>query len=129
MAAEDKPEAKTYQGGCHCGAVRYEVTMPLESVLECNCSHCAKKGFLLAFTGPENFKLVAGDEVDTQTTYKFATKRLNHFFCKTCGVQSYGRGPGRDPATTVCAINVRCLDGVEAASLPVRHHDGKSHAA
>src|SRR2546423_298912 len=34
------------QGGCHCGRVRFRVTADLDRVTECNCSMCAKKGFL-----------------------------------------------------------------------------------
>ena len=37
---------KTYTGGCHCGRVRYEVTTDLATVMECNCSHCSKRGML-----------------------------------------------------------------------------------
>ena len=41
--------AESYEGGCHCGAVRFSCEADLSTVLECNCSHCLKKGFLLAF--------------------------------------------------------------------------------
>ncbi len=34
-------------GGCHCGAVRFEVLAPDEiEARECNCSICAKSGYL-----------------------------------------------------------------------------------
>ncbi len=35
---------QTHQGGCHCGAVRFEVTADIAEVTDCNCSICAKKG-------------------------------------------------------------------------------------
>ncbi len=42
-------ELKTHTGGCACGAVAYEVDTDLEGLMECNCSHCYPKGFVLAF--------------------------------------------------------------------------------
>ncbi len=32
------------QGSCHCGAIRFEVEGTFEEALECNCSHCSRKG-------------------------------------------------------------------------------------
>src|SRR6266571_8929663 len=37
---------RSYEGGCHCGCVRFRVTADLSRVTECNCSICGKKGFL-----------------------------------------------------------------------------------
>jgi len=33
-------------GGCHCGRVRFRVTVDLDNMTYCNCSICSKKGFL-----------------------------------------------------------------------------------
>ncbi len=111
-----------YHGGCHCGAVRYEVEVDLSSVLECNCSHCEKKGLLLAFTPAEHFTLTQGE--DQLTDYQFNKKIIHHLFCKTCGVQSFGRGEKADGAPTV-AVNVRCLDDVDLTSLNRIAFDGR----
>src|SRR5262245_51884510 len=35
-----------YQGSCHCGRVSFEVEGDLGQVMECNCSHCSRKGYL-----------------------------------------------------------------------------------
>ncbi|MGR8935486.1 MAG: GFA family protein [Gammaproteobacteria bacterium] len=47
----------TYTGGCHCGAVRYEVDVP-ENLLvyECNCSICSKSGFLHLIVPAETYR-------------------------------------------------------------------------
>ncbi|GCB81561.1 hypothetical protein scyTo_0021857, partial [Scyliorhinus torazame] len=41
----------THTGGCHCGAVRFEVKAPADlHLLHCNCSVCTKKqikGFIV----------------------------------------------------------------------------------
>ena len=39
---------KTYEGGCHCGRVRFRVTADLSGVADCNCSVCTKKGYFWA---------------------------------------------------------------------------------
>lgn len=116
-------EMQTYTGGCHCGAVRYEVEADLSSVIECNCSHCSKKGFLLSFTPASNFRLLSGQEALTE--YRFNKKQIAHLFCKTCGVQSFAAGAMPD-GSEVRAVNVRCLEGVEPASLKITPVDGRS---
>lgn len=112
-----------YTGGCHCEAVRYEVEVDLSSTMVCNCSHCSKRGFVLAFVPGENFTLIRGG--DNLTEYRFNTKKLEHLFCKTCGVESFARGTDREGKPTVM-VNVRCLDDVDLAELHPTEFDGKS---
>lgn len=114
-----------YEGGCHCGRVRYAVTVALDKVIECNCSHCARRGLLLAFTRPEDFTLAAGE--GELVDYQFNRKVIHHLFCRTCGIESFGRGRTPDGAESV-AINVRCLDGVDLATLNRIPFDGRSHS-
>lgn len=116
-------EARTYTGGCHCGKVRYEVTMPLEGVMSCNCSICSKTGALLAFAPANQFKLLAGE--GELGDYLFNKHVVHHHFCKTCGVRSFARGKGPG-GKEMAAINVRCLEGVDYDALPVKKVDGKS---
>ena len=54
------PDEKNYSGGCHCGQVRYDVTVDLTAVIACNCSICATRGALWSFVPSENFALRAG---------------------------------------------------------------------
>lgn len=116
--------AHTYQGSCHCGAVRFEVTMPApEKAFACNCSICARAGWLLAFVDPAAFRLVAGG--DALADYQFGARRLHHPFCRTCGVRPFSRGKDGAGKEGV-AINLRCVAGIEAASLPVETFDGAS---
>jgi hypothetical protein len=114
----------TYQGSCHCGAVRYQVTMPApEKAYACNCSICSRAGWLLAFAAPEGFKLLAGQEA--LSDYQFGKKRIHHLFCRTCGVRSFSRGSD-DKGKESIAVNLRCLQGFDPAGLPVHSFDGAS---
>lgn len=116
-------EAKTYTGGCHCGNVRYQVTVDLsEPAITCNCSMCGRSGTMLRFVPADSFKLLSGE--DSLTEYRFNSKVINHLFCKVCGIKSFAKGQGPNGDTR--AINVRCLDDVDLQQLPTRHVDGKS---
>jgi hypothetical protein len=116
-------ELAKHPGSCHCGKVRYEVTTDLQRVMECNCSHCSRKGFLLNFVPNEQFHLISGE--DQLTEYKFNKMVISHLFCKTCGVQAFGRGKNKE-GKAVLAINVRCLTDVDPKSLTITPVDGKS---
>ena len=72
-------KAQTFEGGCHCGRVRFRVTADLSRVTYCNCSMCAKKGFLHLIVPPENFELLSGK--DALTIYRFNTGAAQHTFC------------------------------------------------
>ncbi|MGE3142651.1 MAG: GFA family protein [Hyphomonadaceae bacterium] len=114
--------AQPYEGGCHCGAVRYRVTADLTQAIVCNCSHCQAKGFILAFAPPDQFELLRGE--DAQTEYLFNKHVIRHLFCKTCGMQSFARGQTPDGKAMI-AVNARALDGVEPGALSPMPVDGR----
>jgi hypothetical protein len=116
------PEAKTYEGSCHCQKVRYRVTTDLQQVISCNCSMCSRSGTLLSFVGTDQFQLLSGE--GDLTDYQFNTKNIHHVFCSSCGIKSFARGKGPD-GKPMCAINVRCLDGVDIGKLKITEVDGK----
>src|SRR5690349_412886 len=88
--ATEVAEARTLNGGCHCGRVRYAVETDLAQVISCNCSICAKRGLLLTFVPPARFTLETGEEA--LTDYQFGKKAVHHLFCAGCGVESFARG-------------------------------------
>jgi hypothetical protein len=113
---------ETHHGGCHCGAVRYTVTLDTAGeAIECNCSMCGRVGSLFMFTTPDNFVLEKGD--DNLTDYVFNKHVIHHLFCKTCGIKSFARGTG--PRGPMIAINVRCLDDVDVFTQPRKRYEGK----
>jgi hypothetical protein len=114
----------TYQGSCHCGAVRFQVRMARpEKAYACNCSICARAGWLLAFVEGDAFKLVDGAAL--LTDYQFGKKHLHHTFCKVCGVRPFSQGAAAN-GTPTTAVNLRCLVGFDPTKLPVESFDGAS---
>lgn len=112
-----------YQGSCHCGRIAFEVEGELAQVMECNCSHCRRKGYLLWFVPRDKLKL-ATPESDL-ATYTFNKHVIKHRFCPTCGCAPFGEG--FDPSgKATAAVNVRCLEDVEPAGLKIIPVDGRS---
>jgi hypothetical protein len=107
-------------GGCHCGRVRFEVDGAPSTVVECNCSMCSRKGYLHWIVPRSAFRLIAG--AAELSTYRFGTRRAQHHFCRHCGVGSF-YVPRSHPDGV--DVNARCLDGVDAASLPRSPFDGR----
>uniref|UniRef100_A0A8C5FBV3 Centromere protein V n=1 Tax=Gadus morhua TaxID=8049 RepID=A0A8C5FBV3_GADMO len=107
-------------GGCHCGAVRFQVwNSPNLHVFECNCSICTKKQNLHFIVPKKQFLLLQGG--GDLTTYTFNTHAARHTFCKICGVQSfytprsnpngYGIAPHCLDPGTVCSVTVEKFCG------------------
>jgi hypothetical protein len=116
-------ETKSYEGGCHCGRVRYRIEAALTQAYECNCSICTKRGILLVPVKVPQFKLLKGE--DALTDYQFHKKNIHHLFCESCGVGSFSRGIAPN-GEELFAVNVRCLDGVDLAAIERKPFDGKS---
>ena len=116
-------DVQTHTGSCHCGAVAFEVDMSLDGLIECNCSHCYRKGFVLGFVQPDAFRLKAEGP---QTEYLFNRHKIRHRFCQTCGVQTYARGTAPDGSEMV-AVNVRTLTDIEPFSWTATRVDGASY--
>jgi hypothetical protein len=109
----------TFTGGCHCGRVRFRVAADLERASECNCSMCAKKGFLHWIVPRDAFELVSGK--DDLSTYEFNMRVAKHHFCRHCGIHSF-YVPRSDPDKI--DVNVRCLDDVDPATVRTESFDG-----
>lgn len=110
-----------YQGGCHCGAVKFEVEAPEEiEAHECNCSMCNKLGYLHLIVAKSKFKLLCGAQ--DITTYTFNTGVAKHMFCKHCGIKSFYT-PRSNP--TGLSINVRCLNPMPE-NIRVKPFDGQN---
>ena len=109
-----------YRGGCHCGAVRFEVRAPETlACVRCNCSVCSRSGFLHLIVPKSRFRLIAGEA--HLTCYSFNTGVAEHLFCRTCGIKSFyvprSNPDGYD-------VNANCLEPAPKA-LTVEPFDGR----
>ncbi len=114
----------THRGGCHCGRVYFEVTADITEVTDCNCSICARKGFLHLIVELSQFRLIRGE--DALTTYRFNTGVARHTFCATCGIHPFYT-PRSHPDKV--DVNARCIDGLDLSNLKITPFDGQNWEA
>ena len=94
---------------CHCGGVEGEVKIPengFKKVLRCNCSICKRKGYIIGYAGPEDFKIVKGESL--LKLYQFHSKNAKHYFCIVCGIHTHNR-PRIDPKAFGINVLSPCL--------------------
>jgi hypothetical protein len=109
----------THTGGCHCGAVAFEVEAPARIVAcDCNCSICRMSGFLHLIVPRSRFRLLQG--ADQLTEYKFNTGTARHLFCSRCGVKSF-YVPRSNPDGY--SVNVHCLNPATIEQVEVQLFD------
>jgi hypothetical protein len=117
-----------HRGGCHCGAVRFEVLAPDDvELIECNCSMCSKAGYLHLIVPKSRFRLLSGEA--NLTTYTFNTGAAKHLFCSVCGIKSF-YVPRSHPEGY--SVNFRCLNAAEFRQVEIVPFDGAhwdEHAA
>jgi len=112
-----------YRGSCHCGRVAYEVEGEIANVISCNCSMCQRKGVLMWFVPRDALTLRTPDE--NASTYRFNKHVIGHRFCPNCGIHVYGEGKDAK-GQAMAAINIRSLEDIDLASIPVTPFDGRS---
>jgi len=115
-------DMRWHRGGCHCGAVEIEVQAPAAvTVSECNCSICAKTGYLHLIVPKKRFRLIQGEEA--LTTYTFNTGVAKHTFCSHCGVKPF-YVPRSHPDGY--SVNLRCLDRSSFNNISIEPFDGQN---
>jgi len=112
------------RGGCHCGAVRFEVAIDLgKGGGRCNCSVCTKTAVTSAIVKPSAFTLLSGE--GALTSYAWGYQISRRFFCRHCGVHCFGRGFLEEVGGDYVSINLNCVDDLDPATLPVIYWDGR----
>lgn len=110
------------KGGCHCGAVRFEVLTPEEiEVQACNCTICHMTGYFHLIVPKSRFRLLCGD--DALTSYTFNTETAKHTFCSVCGIKSFYT-PRSHPDGY--SVNFRCLNAEDFHSVLTTEFDGRN---
>lgn len=125
MQQANPSDMRTWSGGCHCGAVRFEVDASARlAVLDCTCSICRMTGFLHLIVPASRFRLLQGEA--GLADYRFGTRTARHRFCTHCGVKPFyvprSHPDGID-------VNARCLDGITLDALAVTVFDDADREA
>jgi hypothetical protein len=110
-------------GGCHCGAVRYEVAIDASRGARCNCSICTKVGQTGGMVKPAAFRLVQGES--ELSSYVWGGKISTRFFCKRCGIHCFGRGHLAEVGGDYVSVNLNTLDDVDPRDVKVIYWDGR----
>ncbi len=102
-------EPTTLNGSCHCGAVRFIVTLTqgFASARRCNCSICRMRGAVALTSTPADFSIIEGEAY--LATYRFNTKTAEHHFCTVCGIYTHHK---RRSNAAQLGVNAACLEGV-----------------
>lgn len=112
---------RTFNGACHCGAVRFEVTAEVTELTTCDCSLCRMRNALMLKVPERALTLRQGEAA--LTLYQWNTRRARHYFCKYCGIYVFHR---KRAAPDHYGVNVFCLEGLDPGSVPVRATEGAS---
>jgi hypothetical protein len=122
---------ETYQGSCHCGAVRFEADLDLaDGSNRCNCSYCAKVRAWFTFAkGADRFRVLDGAAI---SEFRWVPpgddeSHLTFSFCRTCGVRCFARGNLEHLGGTFHAVHVPtlALTTDQLLSMPIRYINGR----
>jgi len=120
-------EPVTFNGACHCGTVKFNVTLTqgFASARRCTCSICRMRGAVAVTSTPADFQITRGE--DKLATYRFNTKTAEHHFCSNCGIYTHHK---RRSNPNQLGVNVACLEGVSPFDFhEVVVYDGNRHPA
>jgi hypothetical protein len=115
---------RVHTGGCHCGAVRFEVTLePGFQASRCNCSICSRVAQTGVIVKPAAFRLLAGE--NAVGSYQWGGNISTRFFCKICGVHCYATGHLEEVGGDFASVNLNCADDIDPNELEIIYWDGR----
>jgi hypothetical protein len=90
------------QGGCLCGAVRFEVSGPILSAGYCHCTHCQKRtgtgSSANCRVAQADFRLLSGAEKLRTYRHEVGVPKL---FCSVCGSALFSGAPSTDEQVAI----------------------------
>lgn len=98
-----------WPAACHCGAVRFEVTLSdgLNTARRCDCSFCAMRGAVVVSAPLDGVRILKGAE--HLALYQFGTHAARHHFCTRCGIYTHHN---RRSNPNQIGVNAACLEGL-----------------
>jgi hypothetical protein len=109
------------RASCHCGAVALEADRLPRSVTECNCSICRRLGARWAYYTRKAARIVVGAE--HVACYMWGDKTIEFYHCPHCGSCTHYEAVKKGADDRI-ALNARCFEPEDVASVAVRRFDG-----
>ena len=96
-------------GGCGCGAVRFEVSAPLQGAGYCHCTRCQRRSGTAASANarlsPGSLRIVQGEDRLRAWSPQGGNQKL---FCGDCGSALFARKPGE---SEMFGVRLGAFDG------------------
>ncbi len=109
------------RGGCHCGAVRFEIRGPLRDVMICHCADCRRiHGHVGAHTATKWSDLAFTEERGVR--WYASSESARRAFCRQCGAGLLFDMHGRD----IVSICVGTLDGATGLNTALHIFQGSA---
>jgi hypothetical protein len=103
-------------GGCLCGGVRFEATLPFRRANHCHCSLCRRHsgstGLVQGRVPRERFRLLQGEEL--VRVFRPAGGQAVKAFCSVCGSSLFGN---RWPEGEEISVRLGALDDDSVVAL------------
>lgn len=96
------------EGGCHCGAVRFELLAPPLSIQHCHCEICRKMTGTFFQSGAVVRKADVRLSGTANVTGYRASPSFERCFCRTCGGKVYAY---EDSEADLMYLSVAAIDG------------------
>jgi hypothetical protein len=107
------------EASCHCGAVRIEVDAAPETVKDCNCSICRRRGTLWAYYSPKNVRIQGATSI-----YMWGDRMIEFHSCRVCHCTTHWAPV--DESYDRMAVNARLMAPEVLANASVLKNDGAS---
>lgn len=99
------------EGGCLCGAVRYEIGIPVSALRACHCINCQKssgtQGTVNAVVPSDKFSITKGQTKKYDDSATQSGRTLSRHFCGTCGSPIYSH---RNPNPGFVVVRAGTID-------------------